>query len=67
MSECTSLGLRLGRSKKNYKEIDCDALNSIAKEFRLIIHSMASSHETRIDESRIEVRLVDYEIDCDVL
>ena len=53
---------RLGRSKN-----DCDALRSIVKEFRLIIHSMASSHETRIDESRIEVRLVDYEIDCDVL
>lgn len=33
-SERTSLELRLGRSKKDYKEVDCDVLSSIAKEFR---------------------------------
>ena len=36
---------RLGRSKN-----DCDALRSIVKEFRLIIHSMALSYEMWMDE-----------------
>ena len=33
-SERTSLELRLGRTKKHYREVDCDALSSIEKEFK---------------------------------
>lgn len=44
-----SLELRLGQSKKDYKQIDCNALSSIMKELDNSC-SIALIHETRLNK-----------------